>query len=527
MNKRSSDSVGQNILDVAIVGAGFGGLCMAIKLREAGIGNFLIVEKGDDVGGTWYFNSYPGCACDVQSHLYSYSFEGKADWSKRYAPWYEIEKYITDVTDKYDLRKNIHFKDEVNYACFDETTALWTVRTTGGLSLLARHVVIATGPLHVPNIPKIKGLDSFKGKVFHSAQWDHNYSLIGKRIASIGTGGSAIQYLPQIAPLAKQVDVYQRTAAWVIPRDERQYSWIEKKIFAGIPALRKLHRARLYWTNESRLWPILNSSLNKIAGSIVKLFIGAQVRDPKLVEKLTPDYALGCKRILISNNYYPTFNRDNVELVTDGISEVREHSIVTADGCERAADCIILGTGFVVDPRIYMKHFVCTGLGGRRLMDDWKDSAEAYYGVAVSGYPNLWQLVGPNTGLGHNSIIFMIESQARYIVECLKLVGQRGADYMDVHRGAQQRFNERVQDQIRRTVWSSGCSSWYQQDNGKNFVIWPWSTWRFWLETREVKAKDYAFGHARPKKARLVDSKDVGRKQERVPLARMNADRVQ
>jgi cation diffusion facilitator CzcD-associated flavoprotein CzcO len=498
MGKQASNLPDQKILDVAIVGAGFGGLCMAIKLKEAGIDNFLIVEKGDDVGGSWYFNTYPGCACDVQSHLYSYSFSGKPDWTKRYAPWYEIEKYIVDVVDKYDLRKNIRFSDEVNYARFDESTALWSVRTVKGAAVLARHVVIASGPLHVPNIPKIKGLESFKGKVFHSAQWDHNYSMIGKRVASIGTGGSAIQYVPEIAPLVKHLDVYQRTPAWVIPRDERKYSGLEKNLFSRFPALRKLHRARLYWTNESRLWPILNPTLAKAGGSIVKLFVKAQVHDKNLAKKLTPDYALGCKRILISNKYYPTFNRDNVELVTDGIREIREHSIVTADGQERAVDCIVLGTGFIVDPRIYMKDFVCTGLGGRSLMEDWKDSAEAYYGAAVSGYPNMWQLVGPNTGLGHNSIVFMIEAQAKYIVECMKLLKEHQADYIDVNKDAQDEFNERVQKQIKSTVWNSGCTSWYQQETGKNFAIWPWGTWRFWLETREVKMKDYSFGYARP-----------------------------
>lgn len=471
MNATVIAAVVPPILDVAIVGAGFGGLCMAIQLKEAGISNFMMVEKADDVGGSWYFNTYPGCACDVQSHLYSFSFAGKADWSKRYAPWYEIEKYIVDVTDRYQLRPCIRFSDEVNSAVFDEDTALWTVQTVKGATLFARHVVIASGPLHVPNFPNIPGLSSFKGKIFHSAQWDHNYSLIGKRVASIGTGGSAIQYLPEIAPHVKQLDVYQRTAAWVLPRDERKYLSIEKSLFERFPAWRKLHRARLYWSNESRLWPILTPALGKAVAPLLKLSIRMQVKDSATARKLTPDYDLGCKRILISNKYYPTFNLKHVDLITDGIQEVREHSIITADGHVRPVDCIILGTGFVVDPRIYMKDFVCRGLRGHNLMDDWKDSAEAYYGAAVSGYPNMWQLVGPNTGLGHNSIVFMIEAQARYIVDCLKQLKAERADYMDVKADVQRTFNDKVQKQISSTVWNSGCTRWYQQETGKNFAI--------------------------------------------------------
>jgi cation diffusion facilitator CzcD-associated flavoprotein CzcO len=485
------------ILDVAIVGAGFSGLCMAIKLLESGIDNILLVEKGDDVGGTWHFNTYPGCACDVQSHLYSYSFEGKSDWTKRYAPWHEIEDYIRTVTEKHGLRQYIRFGEEVNESRFNESTGLWTVKTSNGTVLQARHVVIGSGPLHVPAIPSIKGLENFKGKVFHSAEWDHDYSLIGKNVVSIGTGGSAIQYVPEIAPQVKQLYVFQRTPAWVIPRDERRYPEFEKKLYERFPLLRKLHRARLYWTNESRLWPVLNPSLARSLQVLAKAFIRLQVKDPALAKKLTPDYTIGCKRVLISNKYYPTFNRKNVELVTDGIREIRENSIVTSDGVERPADCIILGTGFIVDPRIYMKQFVCTGIGGRDLRDDWKDSAEAYYGMAVTGYPNLWQLVGPNTGLGHNSIIFMIEAQAEYIVKCLHMLAHRG-DYMSVTAQAQHDFNTRVQEQIKTTVWNTGCTSWYQQDGGKNIAIWPWSTWRFWLETRDVRTHDFVFARVTP-----------------------------
>ncbi|WP_373357985.1 flavin-containing monooxygenase [Acinetobacter lactucae] len=483
-------------LNVVILGAGFGGLCMAIQLKEAGINNFIILEKSDNVGGTWYFNNYPGCACDVQSHLYSYSFEGKTDWTKRYGSSSEIQKYIVDLTEKYQLRKNIIFNHEVISAQFEEENALWDIKTKNNLKLQAYHLVVASGPLHVPNIPNIKGIENFKGRIFHSSNWDHNYSLIGKRVASIGTGGSAIQYLPEIAPLVSQLDVYQRSPAWVIPRDERKYSLFTKNIFKKFPSIRKVYRNRLYWSNELRLIPIVQPLTAKISGKFVKQFIKIQVKDKELIKKLTPNYLLGCKRILISNRYYPTFNKGNVALITDQIKEISNYSIITVDGKERFVDCIILGTGFIVDPRIYMKDFICKGLNNKSLIEDWANSAEAYYGVSVAGYPNMWQIIGPNSGLGHNSIIFMIEAQCKYIIQAMKLLKKKNADYMHVKKNTQTNFNIRLQEKINKTVWNSGCSSWYQQENGKNVALWPYSTWRYWLETRRVNSKDYIFGYS-------------------------------
>lgn len=485
-----------SVLDVVILGAGFGGLCMAIKLLESGNQNFIILEKGGEVGGTWNFNSYPGAACDVQSHLYSFSFEGKSDWSKRYAGQAEIHRYILDVTEKHNLRAYTRCQQEVVSANFDESTALWTIRTFSGDVFVCRHWVLASGPLHVPSIPTLPGIEKFKGKAFHSAQWDHDYDFSGKNVVSIGTGGSAIQYVPEIAPLVKQLYVCQRTPAWVIPRDERSYAGVEKSLFSRFPVLRKLHRARLYWSNESRLLPIYNPAVARVLQKLASLFIRYQVKDPVIAEKLTPDYTLGCKRILISNKYFPAFNRANVELVTEGIKEIREHSIVTKDGVERPMDCIIYGTGFVVDPRIYMKNFELTGLPGHTLAEDWKHGMPAYYGTTVSGYPNMYQLVGPNTGLGHNSIIFMIEAQVHYIMECLKAVKEKGADYLDVKKSAQDDFNAEIAGAFKGTVWTSGCQSWYQSADGQNFMLWPYSTWKFWMRTRKVKTADYTFAMA-------------------------------
>jgi cation diffusion facilitator CzcD-associated flavoprotein CzcO len=480
-------------VEVAIAGAGFGGLCMAVQLQKAGIHNFLILEKKAEVGGAWRDNHYPGAACDVQSHMYSYSFETKSDWTKRYAPWNEIQQYILDTVEKYKLRPKIHFNQEVVSAVFNEGIGKWVIKTAGGETIMARHWVLASGPLHVPAIPEIKGLEGFKGKVMHSADWDHRYDLTGKKVASIGTGGSAIQYVPEIAPKVGQLHVFQRTPAWVIPRDERSYSALRKWTFKYVPGARTLHRWRCYWTNESRLWPILNPWMAKIGEGLLKKFISYQVKDPALVKRLTPDYTLGCKRILISNKWYPTFNRANVELVSDGIREITPDGIVTKDGKERKLDCIILGTGFIVDPRIYMKSFEMRGLNGHTVQEDWKTSPTSYLGITTSNYPNMYQLVGPHTGLGHNSIIFMIEAQVNYIIKCMKLVKDKGVDYIDVKPQAMTRFLGEMTQALQGTVWSSGCKSWYQTADGINFAIWPKSTWRYWLETHTVNEADYNF----------------------------------
>ncbi len=484
------------LLEVAIVGGGFGGLCMAIQLLLQGERRFAILEKGDEVGGTWRDNSYPGAECDVQSHLYSYSFAGKPDWSQRYAGWREIQQYILDTTERFAVRSHVRLRQQVTGLHFDAQAAVWRIILASGLELHARHVVLATGPLHVPNLPRLPGLETFEGTVFHSAQWRHDYAFVGKRVASIGTGGSAIQYCPLVAPSVQQLYVFQRTPAWVIPRDARSYGAGAQARFRRFPGWRRLHRARLYWTNESRVWPIFHPALARMLQRVARWNIRRAVGSETLAQRLTPDYTIGCKRVLISNEWYPMFRRDNVELVDAGIREVRPRSIVTSDGVERPVDCIILGTGFVVDPRIYMQAFPVTGLPGHELARDWRDGAEAFYGISVAGFPNLHQLVGPNTALGHNSIIFMIEAQVRYVLDCMRVLRERKADYLHVDATAQARFNERVQRGMRNTVWATGCRSWYQQADGKNFTIWPFSTWRYWLETRRVDASKYKFGRS-------------------------------
>ena len=476
---------------VAIIGAGFGGLAMAIRLLQRNIHNFLILEKSNEVGGTWRENQYPGAACDVQSHLYSLSFAPKTDWSKRYADAPEIFQYIQDVVQQFNLREYCQFNSEVVHTEYHEKECLWHVTLKDGRQLSCQYLIFASGPLHVPQIPHIKGIEKFQGKVFHSSQWDHQYDLNGKVVASIGTGGSAIQYIPEIAPQVKQIYVMQRTAAWVIPRDERKYLNVEKKLFKQADWFRKLHRARLYWSNESRAIPIMQPSVMKYTQKLAEAFIRFQVKDKQLAQKLTPDYIMGCKRILVSNKYFPTFNRDNVELVTDAIQELTADSIITKDGKMRKIDCLIYGTGFITDPRIYLQPFSCLGEHGVELKQAWKDGAESYYGISHKGFPNLFQLLGPNTVLAHNSVIFMIESQVDYILQMMDLVAQSQSNAIVVKDQVQDQFNHDVQDMLNNTVWQSGCVSWYQQDGGKNFALWPTYTWKYWLKTKSLHPSDF------------------------------------
>ena len=474
---------------VAIIGAGFGGIAMAIRLQQHGIYDFIILEKGSDFGGTWRDNQYPGAACDVQSHLYSLSFAPKSNWSKRYAEAPEIFSYIQDLVTDYNLRAFCRLNTEVLAAHYQAERCLWQLQLQDQSILEAQFVIFASGPLHIPQIPDILGIEKFQGKVFHSAQWDHTYDPTGKNVASIGTGGSAIQYIPEIAPQCKHLYVMQRTAAWVIPRDERAYPDLEKKLFKKYDWFRKLHRARLYWSNESRVVPIVKPGIMKFTQKLAELVIKYEVKNPELARKLTPDYIMGCKRILVSNKYFPTFNRHNVELVTEKIQELTEHSIITQDGKERPIDCLIYGTGFITDPRIYMKNFQCTGLDGVELNEMWKQGAESYYGICVKDFPNLFQLLGPNTLLAHNSVIFMIEAQVEYILQLMQLVDQSQSDAIMVKDQAQDTFNQQVQHMFEKTVWQSGCVNWYQQEGGKNFALWPTYTWKYWLKTKKPNAK--------------------------------------
>jgi cation diffusion facilitator CzcD-associated flavoprotein CzcO len=475
---------------VVIVGAGFAGLGMAIALKKAGLHNFVVLEKADRVGGTWRENTYPGCACDIRSHLYSYSFEPKADWSREFAPQPEILGYIEHCVAKYRLEPHIRLGAEVTGAEYDDAAAAWQITVADGSLVHGRAMIIGQGPLHLPSIPELPGLERFEGRAFHSAQWDHDYDLTGKRVAVIGTGASAIQFVPRIAERAGHLTVFQRTAPWIVPRPDRAFSEAEKSRFQRVPLTRIAHRNMIYWLQESFVLGFEHPGLIKSAERLARHHLKRQVADPELRRKLTPDYTLGCKRTLVSSDYYPTFGLGHVDLETAGIAEIRERSIVTSDGREIEADAIIFGTGFHVVDAMAKAHLV--GRNGLKLQDAWRDGVTAHLGTTVAGFPNLFLLVGPNTGLGHNSIIFMIEAQVRYIMSCLRLVAKTGADSIEVRQQAQQRFNQWVQRKSAGSVWiQGGCVSWYLDADGVNRSLWPASTIGFWLRTRRVRQADF------------------------------------
>ena len=476
-------------LSAIVIGAGFSGLAAGVELRKAGVTDFVILEKASKVGGTWRENTYPGAACDVPSHLYSYSFEPNPTWSRAYGGQAEILAYLEHVADKYGLRAHVRFGQHVEEARFDEHSGTWLVTTAGGEHFTARSIVLGNGALHLPQSPDIPGLASFAGRQFHSAQWDHDYDLTDKRIAVIGTGASAIQFVPLIAPKVKQLHVFQRTAPWIVPKNDRVMSRAERWLFDRIPATHWLRRAGLYWLMESRVIGFAFApKVNELLEKLVVRFIRSQVRDPALRAKLTPHYRFGCKRVLISNDYYPAMQRPNVEVVTEHIAGITPKGIRLADGTEREVDAIICGTGFRVSE--YLSSIRIIGRHGVELNESWRTSLRNYLGITVSGFPNLFLLMGPNTGLGHNSMIFMIEAQARYATQAIAALRERNLTFIDVRPAVEQAFRAELAHKMKNTVWATGCQSWYQTKDGEVF-LWPGATFDYWWRTRRVDLEDF------------------------------------
>lgn len=482
---------------VAILGAGFGGIAMAIKLqKQHKKDSFVIIEKGSDFGGTWRDNSYPGAECDVQSHLYSLADEQNPNWSKKYASQGEIKAYIDTVAKKHDLAAKTVFDTAVTGASFDEKTALWQVTLDNGKSFYAHYCVVGFGPLHVPSYPPIKGLDDFKGEKFHSALWNHDYDLAGKTVVGIGTGASAIQFLPEIAPKVKELHVMQRSAAWILPKDESPYPKWRKTLFKKLPITQKIHRQQLFWGNEMAGLPIFYPKYILAGEKFLTLKIKHDVKDKQTAQKLIPDYRMGCKRILKSNKYYPMYNRDNVHLHTGGVKEITTDSVITNTGDTIKADCIIFGTGFHTDPRKYLRGIEFAGLNGIDLLQQWQKEATGYMGVTTTNFPNFFMLVGPNSNLGHNSLLFMIETQVSYICNCIDITRKKGADYLVISEQAQNDFNDEIQDKLKGTAWDTGCNSWYKDETGKNFSLWAGLTYEYWLKTRHVHENHYDYAVA-------------------------------
>jgi cation diffusion facilitator CzcD-associated flavoprotein CzcO len=476
---------------VLVIGAGFSGLGAGIGLARAGE-EFVILEKADDVGGTWAANTYPGCVCDVPSHLYSFSFALNPRWSRAFSPQPEIWSYLRDCADRFSLRPHIRFGVEVTGARWEQENQRWHVDTDGG-PWTADVIVAGTGALSAPAVPDLPGLDSFGGKVFHSARWDHSHDLTGRRVAVIGTGASAIQFIPEIAPRVGQLTVLQRTPPWVLPRRDRAMRTLEKRVYAGSPRLQRLLRIGIYWLREVQAVFFLHPRLGRLGSMISRRHLERQVSDPQLRAKLTPDFAFGCKRVLMSNTYYPALTRPHVTVTTEAVRDVRPDGIVTADGTVHEVDTIIFGTGFhVTDAPIAA---VVRGRDGRSLAEHWAGSPQAYLGTSVTGFPNLFLPLGPNTGLGHTSVVLMIESQIGYLLAALAHLRRTGARTIEPRPDAQAAFVRRVDRKMRGTTWvAGGCSSWYLDATGRNSTLWPGYTFAFRRLLARFDPAEHAIG---------------------------------
>jgi cation diffusion facilitator CzcD-associated flavoprotein CzcO len=465
-------------VETIIIGSGFAGLGAGIELSKRGHRSFVILEQAARPGGVWRDNVYPGCACDVRVHLYSFSFFPNPDWSHRYARQGELLAYLERVVEAFGLGPHLRFGRKVVEARWREDEARWLVRCENGETYRARFLVAGLGGLSRPALPDVPGLASFKGPAFHSARWDHAVPLEGRRVGVIGTGASAIQFVPKLVEVARQVIVFQRSPPWVLPRRDAPIAGWVRALFRAAPFLQQLLRWALYWLHEARV-PAFTSAtwLMRLAQRLALAHLERQVAEPALRQKLTPDYAMGCKRVLISDDFYPAVTRPNCEVVTGAISRVVEGGVETADGTVHPCDVLVFGTGFQVTDVVGALELV--GRGGRRLADVWRDGAKAWFGTAVHGFPNLFLLTGPNTGLGHSSMVFMIESQLAFVGKTIDIVTNTGARWWEVRDEAEAGFNEALGRKLGKTVWLSGCRSWYLDERGQNVTLWPCFTFTF------------------------------------------------
>jgi cation diffusion facilitator CzcD-associated flavoprotein CzcO len=478
------------MLDAVIVGSGMSGLLAAIRLKQAGLGKLLILEKSEGVGGTWWSNRYPGCACDIPSHFYSYSFAPNPDWTRVYPQQAEILKYMERVADTYALRPHIRFGTEVSDAAYDEAAGCWTVTTTDGGEERARILILATGQLSRPAIPRIEGADLFQGPAFHSAQWDANVDLAGKRVAVIGTGPSSAQIVPEIAPEVAQLTIFQRTPNWFYPRGDRPYRRFERFLFRHLPGYARLRRGLIYLHRESLYLGFRQGSFfARVLTRQLRGILERQIADPALRARLTPDYPPGCKRIIVSDDFLPTLERENVALETDGIARITPTGIVTEAGRTHEVDAIVYGTGF--QSTQFVAPIEVTGAAGANLRERWADGAEAYCGTTVAGFPNMFILYGPNTNLGHNSIIFMVERQVEHMMRLVKTLFDRRLRSIAVRPEAMASYNRALQGQLESSVWKAGCRNWYMTERGKITNNWPRSTFAWRKRTRALDLGDF------------------------------------
>jgi cation diffusion facilitator CzcD-associated flavoprotein CzcO len=474
---------------VAIIGSGFSGLGMAIRLRQQGIDDFVVLERADEVGGTWRDNTYPGCACDVMAHLYSFSFAQNPDWKSTFGKQAELYDYLRDCADRFGVRAHLRTNHEMLSARWDADSRRWHIETNRG-DFTARVLVTGTGYLSDPVLPAVPGLDTFEGTLFHSSRWDHDHQLAGQRVAVIGTGASAIQFIPEIQPIVDQLDVYQRTPPWVAPKADKANSRRQSWMLRNVPGYQRFRRNFNKWGREILAFFMSRPErMSKVAQMAAK-HLERSVIDPELRARLTPDYTVGCKRLLFSNTYYPALIQPNVDVVTEGIERVGPRSIVTADGREREVDTIVLATGFQATERPVAGRI--EGRDGVRLADAWSGGMSAYRGTTVTGFPNLFMLLGPNTTLGHSSQTVMIEAQIAYVLDALRQMDARGLASVEVRAQAQAEYNEALDERLDGTVWNAGsCRSWYLDSSGRNPSIWPTFTWRFESQTRRFDTVAY------------------------------------
>lgn len=477
-------------LPIAIIGSGFGGIGMAIRLKQSGVDSFVMFERADEVGGTWRDNTYPGAACDVPSHAYSLSFEPNPNWSRRFSPSGEIEAYLLGLVEKWQLRAHLRFGTAIVAARFDEDSGTWTLQTSRGESVTARVVICAVGGLVDPAWPEIPGRESFAGAAFHTARWNHDYDLDGKRVAVIGTGASAVQVVPSIAPRVAKLSVFQRTPAWVVPKLDRVYSERAKRVFARFPFTLRASRAVKYWMSEL-FGPIVYLNAPRLAalGERISLrHLHAQVADPALREKLRPRFQFGCKRVLVSDDYWASFERENVELVCDAIERIEPAGIRTRDGRLHELDAIVFATGF--DVGLTKAPFPVTGRAGRTLDEAWCRGAVAYKGMTVSGFPNWFILMGPNTGPGHTSVLVYTEAQIQHALEAIERLRRESIKFVDIRQDVQDRYNERIQGRMRYMVWPT-CRSWYLSPDGSNHALYPGPAFEYAISARHFRPAEY------------------------------------
>jgi cation diffusion facilitator CzcD-associated flavoprotein CzcO len=474
---------------VAIAGSGFGGLGTAIRLKQSGIDDFLVLERSSDVGGVWRDNTYPGCACDVESHLYSLSFARNPEWTRSFSPASEIHAYLRACAERFGILPHLRFDHEIRNATWDVDAQRWRVETSQGL-ITADFFVAAVGGLSDPSIPSLPGLDTFAGKTFHSARWDHGHDLAGKRVAVIGTGASAIQFVPAIQPKVDALKVFQRTAPWIVPRRDRPLGERERSVLRRSNAAQWMKRAGIYALRELMAVAFFDTRAAKLAQRVAMKHLERSVRDPVLRAKLTPSYTMGCKRILLSDDYLPAVSRPNVDVVTDTIAEIRPEGVLTKDGTLHEVDTIIFGTGFHVQEYPFAERI--RGTRGETLAETWKERMTAHLGTTVAGYPNLFLVQGPNTGLGHTSVITMIESQIEHIVNAVRYAASHELATIEPRVSAQEAFVRGVDAKMKGTVWTSGgCASWYLDARGRNSTLWPGFTFTFKRRVEPFDPSEY------------------------------------